>query len=90
MAESEPIGRDLAMGETMMVGLRLIAGVGRARFRSRFGADLADVFAAEIAELESLGLVTLTADRLALTERGLFLGNEVFGRFLPTARARAG
>jgi oxygen-independent coproporphyrinogen III oxidase len=86
IAESEEIGLELAMGETMMLGLRLLAGVQRARFQVRFGVDMVDQFGPTIAELEALGLAKLTADRLALTERGLFLGNEVFGRFLPSAQ----
>jgi hypothetical protein len=41
------------------------------------------VFAAELAELEAQGLIDVDAVRVRLTARGLFLGNQVFARFLP-------
>ena len=37
VAGSEVIGRELEMGETMMLGLRLVEGVSLAHFESRFG-----------------------------------------------------
>jgi len=71
-----------AMGETMMVGLRLRAGVDLAAFARRFGVRAETVFAEEIARLRDGGLIEVTSDRLCLTERGLFVGNEVMLAFL--------
>ncbi len=73
--------RDLAT-ETMFMGLRLNSGVGFAHFRERCGAEMAEVFGAELRELEALGL--LAADELGvrLTARGRMLGNQVFERFV--------
>ena len=71
-----------AMGETMMVGLRLRAGVDLAAFARRFGVRAETVFAEEIARLRDGGLIEVTSDRLRLTERGLFVGNEVMLAFL--------
>ena len=73
-----------SMGETMMLGLRLVdEGVDRHCFQARYGCDLTDVYAHDIAYLEANGLVELTAHRLRLTARGLMLGNQIFLRFLP-------
>ena len=48
----EQIDRALEMGETMMLGLRLIEeGVERARFADRFGVELDEVYGATIASL---------------------------------------
>ncbi len=79
----EPDART-AMGETMMVGLRLLHhGVPHAHFATLHGSDLRALFAAEIAELGAQGLLLCSEERLQLTRRGLLLGNQVFARFLP-------
>jgi oxygen-independent coproporphyrinogen-3 oxidase len=80
----EEIDHDLEMGETLMMGLRLVKeGVMFERFQRRFGLDLRQRFGEEIEELAAWGLLEVCADRLRLTPRGRLLGNQVFGRFLP-------
>ena len=87
VAERETIERALEIGETLMLGLRLIdAGVGRARFADRFGVELDDVYGAVSARLVDQGLLEALPDRIRLTPRGRLLGNRVFGEFLPEAR----
>jgi oxygen-independent coproporphyrinogen-3 oxidase len=82
-AGGEIIERRLAMGETMMLGLRVIReGVSDARFRERFGAGLEDVFASQIVRLVGDGLLESSPDRVRLTPRGRLLGNQVFAEFL--------
>lgn len=79
----EPDART-AMGETMMVGLRLLHhGVPHAHFAALHGSDPRTLFGAEIAALDAQGLLHCSDDRLHLTQRGLLLGNQVFARFLP-------
>jgi oxygen-independent coproporphyrinogen-3 oxidase len=81
---SETITPRLAMGETMMLGLRLLEeGVTFARFQERFGVDLRDVFADELARLAAQSLVRIDAERIRLSTRGLMVGNQVFSQFLP-------
>ncbi len=80
----ETISPTLAMGETMMVGMRLLdVGVSRMEFRQGFGRDVAEVWPAEIAELRSRGLIEVSDERVRLTRQGWLLGNQVFGAFLP-------
>ena len=82
--EGEIIDRRLAMGETMMLGLRLVQeGVADARFRARFGVGLEETFGAEIAGLVRRGLLERLPDRVRLTPEGRLLGNQVFAEFLP-------
>ncbi|MBL7200803.1 MAG: radical SAM family heme chaperone HemW [Anaerolineae bacterium] len=82
-AEGEAIDRRLELGETMMMGLRLLEeGVSFARFQRRFGVPMDDVYAAETADLVERGLLERTTDRVRLTRRGHLLGNQVFVRFL--------
>jgi oxygen-independent coproporphyrinogen-3 oxidase len=80
----EEIEIDMEMGETMMMGLRLLEeGVAHDRFRRRFGVALAEQYADELEDLAGLGLLVDDGERVRLSERGRFLGNQVFGRFLP-------
>jgi oxygen-independent coproporphyrinogen-3 oxidase len=80
----EQIDRDLEIGETMMMGLRLLdEGVSFRRFEARFGQGLGERFSEELADLQELGLIETDADRVRLSARGHLLGNQVFGRFLP-------
>ena len=86
---AEKIDRELEMGETMMLGLRLAEGVGIDAFRDRFGCTPEDVFGDVLAELTDVGLLTTVDRRVYLTHRGRFLGNEVFCRFLPSSLGSA-
>ena len=82
VSEVEIISDAVEMGETMMMGLRLMEGVSGERFRARFGLTLESVFGTEIRELEELGLLERDEARWKLTVRGKLLGNEVFQRFV--------
>ena len=81
--ESECLTRDEALGETMMLGLRLRDGLPLARVRARFDVEPLDVFAPQIADLSRRGLLVCESDTLRLTHRGLLLANTVLGEFLP-------
>jgi oxygen-independent coproporphyrinogen-3 oxidase len=77
------IDRQTEMGETMMMGLRLIAeGVQRAAFRARFGVELEAVYSRELRELESAGLIECPPDCVRLSRKGWLLGNQVFRAFV--------
>ncbi len=73
-----------AADETMWLGLRLLDGVSDGLFRQRFGVSLHSVYAREVDELLSRGLVEWRGDRLRLTEIGVSLGNQVFAAFIRT------
>ena len=80
----EDIPNALEMGETMMLGLRLVeVGVERSTFRRRFGVDVTQVYPAEVARLQAAGLLEVSPERVRLTPRAKLLGNEVFAAFLP-------
>ncbi len=78
----EPVSRRDAMAETMMMGLRLNAGVADDAFRERFGEGIAEAFPAATADCIDLGLLEWAGGALRLTERGRLLGNEAFSRFV--------
>jgi oxygen-independent coproporphyrinogen III oxidase len=83
--EEEAISRELEMAETVMLGLRLTAGVDLADFERRYGQSLESVFAERLRDARAAGLVETVDGRLRLTERGMLLGNEVFAALLPDA-----
>ena len=80
--EVEEIDRQMEMGETMMLGLRLAEGVGAERFEARFGVRMVDVFGEELSGLQKVGLLGWDGAVARLTERGRLLGNRVFERFV--------
>lgn len=81
--ESECLEPEGTLGETMMLGLRLRDGLPLATIRARFGIEPLTHFAVQIARLQSEGLLTLHADTLRLTHRGLLFANDALGVFLP-------
>lgn len=81
---SEEVDERAAMGETMMLGLRLLGeGVPLQRFQALHGAALQAIFAKELTQLLDWGLIELDPMRIRLTPRGVLLGNQVFTYFLP-------
>jgi putative oxygen-independent coproporphyrinogen III oxidase len=83
VADFEVIGRELEMGETMMLGLRLTEGFTFSRFEQRFGVAMTEIYAQELRELGEQGLIEVDAAGVRLTQRGWLLGNRVFAAFLP-------
>jgi len=84
--QSTFIDREAEIGETMMMGLRLVSeGVCASQFSHRFGISLSDKFGAQIARLRDFGLLEWTNEpdvRLRLTQKGYLLGNQVFREFI--------
>jgi oxygen-independent coproporphyrinogen-3 oxidase len=83
VVSGETITRELAMADALILGLRLIDGVGLAEFRERYGVDALERFGGQLEAAFANGLVEVGGDRLRLTERGLLLANEVFAALLP-------
>jgi oxygen-independent coproporphyrinogen-3 oxidase len=84
ISNEESIDAATAMGETMMLGLRLLdTGVDDAAFRVRHGGSLDAVYGPQLDELVALGLLERAPGRVRLSRRGLMLANDVAARFLP-------
>ncbi len=79
----EVLDEETVMGETMMLGLRLLQeGVSRARFRARFGRDVVEVYGPTVARLEALGLLEVTEASIRLTPRAYPIANRVLVEFI--------
>jgi oxygen-independent coproporphyrinogen-3 oxidase len=82
-ANVEEIDERTAMGETMMLGLRLLEdGVSVRSFIRRHGVSLFERFEPQIARLASIGLLEVDDRRVRVTERGARLANSVCAEFL--------
>jgi oxygen-independent coproporphyrinogen-3 oxidase len=79
----EELDARTAMGETMMLGLRLLeTGVSPRSFARRHGVSLFDQYRPQLARLTSIGLLEADDDRVRLTKRGALLANSVCAEFL--------
>ena len=81
VADVEEIAPRLEMAETLMMGLRLDAGIAQDDFARRFGVSLSHAYGDTLADLHSLGLLETADGRLKLTPKARLLANEVFARF---------
>jgi oxygen-independent coproporphyrinogen-3 oxidase len=79
---SEKLDARAALGETMMVGLRLREGVSLSRLRDRFHLDPLQVYQKQIEKVMRLGLLEREGDRLRLTYRGLLMANTALVEFV--------
>lgn len=80
---TDHIDARMAMGETMMLGLRLVGdGVSAEAFQRRHGESLHERFGAQIDRLRAIGMLEDHGDALRLTDRGILLANSVCAEFL--------
>ncbi|MEK4246034.1 radical SAM family heme chaperone HemW [Psychrobacillus sp. FSL K6-2684] len=70
------------MEEEMFLGLRKNQGVSLSNFEKRYGNSLYEAYGNEIEELLKKELIEIKNDYVFLTNRGRFVGNEVFQYFL--------
>jgi oxygen-independent coproporphyrinogen-3 oxidase len=85
-ATFEAIDNKRAMGEMMMMGLRLVEeGVARQTFAQRFGQELDEVYGSQIEILQRRGLlesVNGSQNSIRLTRQARLVGNQVFLEFI--------
>ena len=76
--------------DTAILALRLEEGLDLVGYEGRFGPAARARIAGALHALDGTGLLAWVGDRVALTERGRFVANQVFVRLLPDAyRIRA-
>lgn len=78
IADSELMAGPAEKAETLMLALRKREGICLADYGQRFGEDLDVSFGETIEKCIGLGVLEQTGTHLRLTQRGLFLANEVF------------
>jgi oxygen-independent coproporphyrinogen III oxidase len=82
VVETTELEKREAAAEAVFLGLRLMSGISLSRHRARFGEDLREKHAHELARLSDAGLIALDDDLMKLTPSGALLSNEVFATFV--------
>lgn len=84
VASEESIDPQLAMGETMMLGLRLLRdGVSAADFERRHGMSLDSRYGELIERFTDMGLLVRDGGRVQLSPSGAMVSNSILAEFLP-------
>ncbi|HZW48562.1 MAG TPA: radical SAM family heme chaperone HemW [Bacillota bacterium] len=86
ITENEYTTRAIELGETIMLGLRTMQGISVSEMNRRFQIDFLQYYKDAISFCTEQGWLTKEGDRIALTSRGIPLGNQVFLRFLPNEK----
>jgi oxygen-independent coproporphyrinogen-3 oxidase len=80
--EREHLEGAAQLGEAIMLALRTAEGVHTARFRERYGVDVAEHYRSVVEDLVAAGVLVADGVGLRLTERGRFVANDVCAAFL--------
>jgi oxygen-independent coproporphyrinogen-3 oxidase len=70
------------MGETIMLGLRLLKGINILNFEERFQISFKTVFGSIVESLKEKGLIIIEQNQIRLSEKGLFLADSVTLEFI--------
>ncbi len=76
--EKETLDQKKSMGETLMLGLRMVNGINLSDFEKRFGKKLDSEFDEKIEKLKSEQFLEYSDEKLKLTRKGILFSNEVF------------
>ena len=81
----ELVGRESAVSEFVMLGLRLTAGISRPGFEATFGGDVAQILP-ELSGLVGAGLLDCDEESVRLSAEGMLLADTVITRLAATVR----
>ena len=81
-AEAEALGLPASFRETVVMGLRLRRGLKIAELQQRFALTPQEYYGTILEELVQAGLLEVDSRRIALSERGFALANQVLNRLV--------
>ena len=76
------------MEEFMFLGMRMMEGVSRDKFRNKFGIALEGIYGSVLNKLQQQGLIEQREGMVRLTEEGIAVSNYVFSQFLDDSYSR--
>ena len=82
VVEEEILTKEMAMGEAVFLGLRMMEGINVKDFENRFGIKIEGTYTDEIEELIAEDFLVYDNDHLKLTRKGLLFYNDVAIRFV--------
>ncbi len=80
--EKENLSVKSQIEEEMFLGLRKVEGVSLSRFKEKFQKDFFSIYEDVLPDLLDKKWIMLDQGHIRLTQQGIFLGNDVFERFL--------
>ena len=80
--DEEQLTREEAFRETVVMGLRMIAGISAASLLVRFGFYLGEYYADVLPELLAAQLINWNGESLSLTPKGFSLANQVMAKLV--------
>ena len=81
-SDGERLDREARFRETVIMGLRMVAGVSIPALRDRFNIDVFACYGATLTGLMDQDLVTLERERLRLTPKGLLVADTVMAELV--------
>ncbi|HEY0428781.1 MAG TPA: radical SAM family heme chaperone HemW [Pyrinomonadaceae bacterium] len=82
VVEALALDKKQLSAEFAFLRLRLAQGLDLKEYERRFGINLPDTMAVDLARFSDLGLIELLENRLKLTRKGMVYSNEVFALFV--------
>ena len=80
--ETIELDRQEASAEALFLGLRLMRGIDLQEHRARFGSNIREEHADDLARFSEAGLIEINDSIIRLTRSGTLLSNEVFAIFI--------
>lgn len=80
--EAQRLSKTAQMEEFMFLGLRMNKGISKKIFAESFGVSVESVYQNVLEELKEKGLLNVSEETIALTERGMDVANYVMSCFL--------
>jgi oxygen-independent coproporphyrinogen-3 oxidase len=82
VGEEECLEPAASFRESVIMGLRMVKGVSRARLLQRYGLDVESFYGETLVRLMDQGLVEMSVGHLRLTERGRVFANQVMAELV--------
>ena len=70
------------MEETMFLGLRMMRGISKKEFETKYRVKIEEVYGSVLAKMYRNGLMEEKEERIQLTEKGIDISNYVLSHFL--------
>ena len=80
--EKEELSTRDSFKETVVMGLRLVAGISERRLQRRYGLSTGEVYGNKIESLVNQGLISYDGSLLVLTETGRRFANQVMAELV--------
>jgi oxygen-independent coproporphyrinogen-3 oxidase len=82
IVEGERLDQEASFRETVIMGLRMLAGIDLANLERRFGISVTDYYGKTLADMVSQGWLAVETGSLRLTAKGLPLANQVLSQLV--------